>query len=114
MASKHTPWPWRVTSLGANGSPTAKGGNYWIIEAGDGGFRGSLEEDGPKAEEGLGFHASGYMAECDARLMAAAPELLAALLNLVARCDGEEGVRANGSNIDTLAAHFAIAKAEGR
>lgn len=32
-----------------------------------------------------------------------------ALERLVLRCDGDEGVRADGSNIDTLAAHAALA-----
>lgn len=41
-------------------------------------------------------------------------ELLAALKALVTRCDGDEGVREDGSNIDTCAARAAIAKAEGR
>jgi hypothetical protein len=41
-------------------------------------------------------------------------ELLAALRELVERCDGEEGVRADGSNIQTMAAHAAIEKAEGK
>lgn len=49
----------------------------------------------------------------DRALIAAAPELLAALKELVARCDGEEGVGADGSNIQTIAAHAAIKKAEG-
>lgn len=49
----------------------------------------------------------------DAGLLAAAPDLLAALKELVARCDGEEGVGADGSNIQTIAAHAAIKKAEG-
>jgi hypothetical protein len=31
-----------------------------------------------------------------------------ALADLVRRCDGPEGVRADGSNIDTLAAHAAL------
>lgn len=48
----------------------------------------------------------------NANLIAAAPELLVALRDLVARCDGHAGVLADGSNIDTLAAHVAIAKAE--
>jgi hypothetical protein len=39
--------------------------------------------------------------------------LLAALKDLVARCDGEEGVRADGSNIQTMQAHAAIQAAEG-
>ena len=32
-------------------------------------------------------------------------DLIAALQDLVTRCDGKEGVRADGSNIDTLRAH---------
>ncbi len=43
----------------------------------------------------------------------AAPDLLRALKDLVARCDGDEGVRADGSNIDTALAHVIIAKVEG-
>ena len=35
--------------------------------------------------------------------------LRAALEDLVRRCDGESGVRADGSNIDTLKAHAALA-----
>lgn len=54
-----------------------------------------------------------WVSNCDARLIAAAPDLLEALKDLVARCDGDEGVRADGSNIDTAWAHAVIAKAEG-
>lgn len=46
-------------------------------------------------------------------LIAAAPDLLAALTDLVARCDGEEGVRPDGSNINTCAAHAALEAATG-
>jgi hypothetical protein len=35
-------------------------------------------------------------------------ELRAALAELTARCDGEEGVRADGSNIQTMRAHAAL------
>lgn len=41
-----------------------------------------------------------------------AAELLAALEELVARCDGAEGVRADGSNIQTIRAHAVIAMAQ--
>lgn len=53
------------------------------------------------------------VATANARLIAAAPELLEALRELVTRCDGEPGVRADGSNIDTMQAHAALDKAEG-
>lgn len=49
----------------------------------------------------------------NANLIAAAPDLLEALEELVARCDGEQGVRADGSNIDTLRQHVAISRARG-
>ena len=48
-----------------------------------------------------------------AHLIAAAPELLDALRELVARCDGEEGVRADGSNIQTMRAHAVLATIDG-
>lgn len=37
-----------------------------------------------------------------------------ALSELVARCDGEQGVRADGSNIDTLHAHAALGDFENK
>lgn len=46
----------------------------------------------------------------------AAPEIAAlveAVSLLVLRCDGDEGVRADGSNIDTLAVHAALARLDG-
>jgi hypothetical protein len=46
--------------------------------------------------------------------MAASPDLLAALIDIVRRCDGADGVRADGSNIDTRQQHAAIARAEGK
>lgn len=38
--------------------------------------------------------------------------LVKALADLVTRCDGEDGVRPDGSNIDTLAAHAVLSKIE--
>lgn len=38
--------------------------------------------------------------------------LVSALKDLVSRCDGDEGVRADGSNIQTIRAHAAIERAE--
>lgn len=37
-------------------------------------------------------------------------ELLSALQELVTRCDGLDGVRADGTNIQTIKAHAVIAK----
>ena len=52
-------------------------------------------------------------AKANARLIAAAPEMAEALADLVERCDGEEGIRADGSNIQTMRAHAVLAKAKG-
>jgi len=38
------------------------------------------------------------------------PRLVAALRELTLRCDGEEGIRADGSNIQTIAAHAILEK----
>jgi len=63
-----------------------------------------------------GRHVPDYQepAHPDMRLIRAAPDLLDALKDLVARCDGDEGVRPDGSNIQTMAAHAAILRAEGK
>lgn len=45
-----------------------------------------------------------FSAEAIKKLCAAYDELE----NLVTRCDGEEGVRADGSNIDTTVAHIIL------
>ena len=45
-------------------------------------------------------------------LKEAAPFLFEALKELVLRCDGAEGVRADGSNIDTLVAHAVLERIE--
>lgn len=39
-------------------------------------------------------------------------ELVAALVELVERCDGDEGVRPDGSNIQTMRAHAILAKVQ--
>ena len=52
------------------------------------------------------------LAERD-RLLAVNAELVAALEELVLRCDGEEGVRADGSNIQTMRAHAILEKIGG-
>lgn len=45
------------------------------------------------------------------RVRAAAPALVAALRELVMRCDGDAGIRADGSNIETAQAHAALERA---
>ena len=47
-------------------------------------------------------------AYANATLIAAAPTLARELAELVLRCDGNEGVREDGSNIDTRGAHAAL------
>jgi hypothetical protein len=44
-----------------------------------------------------------------AALICTAPLLLSTLRDLVERCDGSEGVRADGSNIQTMRAHNVLA-----
>jgi hypothetical protein len=41
------------------------------------------------------------------------PDLVEALRELVSRCDGEAGVRVDGSNIETAQAHAALTQALG-
>ena len=53
------------------------------------------------------------LSRADARLIATAPDLLEALKELVLRCDGPEGILADGSNIQTMKAWAAINKAKG-
>ena len=43
-----------------------------------------------------------------------ASEIRVALAELVARCEGPEGVRADGTNIDTLKAHVALGDLQTR
>ena len=86
--SKHTPGPWR-----------------WEGDK----MRGA-ERKLVKTSQHETLHPE--RAAANRALIAAAPDLLLALRDLVARCDGDEGVRADGSNIDTVWAHAAIAKVE--
>lgn len=91
----HTPGPWEVN---ASNMVTIQAGGASIAQP----LYPIIWKDDHRAEF-----------DANARLIATAPELLEALKQLVARCDGDEGVRADGSNIQTMAAHAAIAKAEG-
>jgi hypothetical protein len=99
---KHTPGPWILDD--ADNHAYFIDHDYHFIDAGNG-FLGS---------DGSGFSLSGCMSESDARLIAAAPELLAALIRarvyvgMVTEFDKDDPIF---SAIDAIDA--AIAKATG-
>lgn len=90
--TKHSPGPWVVGKSHAGTVVLEQRGSY------------SAELARP-----VGLDREPEVLEANARLIAAAPELLEALRELVERCDGDEGVRADGSNIQTMRAHAVIA-----
>ena len=95
METKHTPGPWRVAKMRAMTGPTEE---MLTVE-------GGIETDAPERVARVGFEVT-ETAEADARLIAAAPELLAALQQTVAWMEGER------TAIDALAnARAIIAKA---
>jgi hypothetical protein len=96
MNAKHTPGPWRVCRYWAGWFVTAPDENGASNEQTIAEFR--------EVQHGCLFT---HRAEQDARLFAAAPDLLAALRNILA-----SGVRLD-SKVDA-AAYAAIAKAEGQ
>lgn len=100
----HTPGPW-VVDRSADGRTGTR-----ITTAGPMFEGATLPMEVARITKSRG-PAGDYMA--NARLIAAAPQLLAALEALVARCDGAEGVRPDGHNMDTISAHAAIAAATG-
>ena len=100
MTNEHTPGPWGVRSHEA---PT-------VWEGGEAPFTIAETASGRLIARGASQSSATF---ANARLIAAAPDLLAALRGLVLRCDGTEGVRADGSNIDTQAAHAALDAATG-
>jgi hypothetical protein len=71
--SKHTPAPWKMRA-----DPCPNGSPFFWIDAKDG-FYG----DGTH-----GFSVSGIMTKADARLITAAPDLLAALEKFMAKYEG--------------------------
>lgn len=80
----------------AAGKPVTEhvvGRMYWFVPF-------SREEDAPPLVTPI--HHSQLKLECSMS------EMFLALDALVTRCDGEEGVRADGSNIDTTAAHAVL------
>ena len=90
-AASHTPGPWAIYSLTVSGETTV-----WVRC--DSRVIADLVTDGPSVE-------------ADARLIAAAPDLLAALKALHHQCDY---MGAPADHPDMLAAAAAIAKATGR
>jgi hypothetical protein len=111
--SEHTPGPWTVTNADHIGDPKEDDFSYlppyWFIDAGKG-----YAEDG--------FHIAAFMKEANARLIAAAPELLEALkLNMEgAHCQAPlfaspnyQGGKPCGKCVVCMAL-AAIAKAEGK
>jgi len=98
--SKHTPTPWKA--IGGELHPVLDNG---------------LTCTSIVARTGRGSIGGGELHRANAQFIARAvnahEDLLAALKDLVTRCDGDEGVRGDGSNVDTSWAHAVIAKAEG-
>ena len=89
--SQHTPGPWEAYQLEGR-----EGSDFWWICAGNkNGWRGDSY-----------MEVSGHIGEANARLIAAAPEMLAALRSIM------DGGIADPAQV--LIAHAAIAKAEGR
>lgn len=94
-AARHTPWPWRWS----NEFQTSEGNETWSLLGSDG--FGILSCDGaPNSPQNVNPH--------DARLIAAAPELLEQLRNAVAMLEAR-GAR----DADTDDMRAALAKANG-
>jgi hypothetical protein len=92
---KHTPGPWIMDD--ADNHANFIDHDYHFIDAGNG-FLGS---------DGSGFSLSGCMSESDARLIAAAPELLELVLN------ANHGFKGSHTVAWQEKARAAIAKATG-
>jgi hypothetical protein len=115
LQEKHTPGPWTVTNADHVGEPTEDPSMppYWFIDGGK-----------CHAHESRGFHVSAYMKEADARLIAAAPELLEACQIVLAYLDKLEfGIEDNDPLREIrqrchaplrAALETAISKAEGQ
>lgn len=105
MIAQHTPGPWHAHEPASVAEPDH---TYWHIYAGCGFY-----DDSEGAR--LGFNLSGYIREADAKLVAAAPELLEALkvVNTFAKATIAR-LGLTDTNGICEAADAAIAKAEGR
>ena len=93
--SKHTPGPWEAV----NGPEDT----YYVEECGQ---RGIVAE--------VLHICTDEWTDANASLIAAAPDLLAALRDLVDDCESANGCMGNEHKIDTDEARAAIAKAEGK
>ena len=95
MSAQHTPGPWRF-------STHPHDGNYMRIHC--------------SSDPHEGDNLRGYCGEANARLIAAAPEMLAALQAVLAEIDGPDRPHSTDSCLPAHLAHqvrAAIAKAEG-
>lgn len=97
-AATHTPGPWRVNNGGRSRLPH--------IRAADGSYVMDAAPRGSRAR-------SCVRQEADARLIAAAPELLSALRSLVRACDDEGWPRTAEQMAPLQYARTAIAAATG-
>ena len=82
METKHTPGPWRVAKMRAMTGPTEE---MLTVE-------GGIETDAPERVARVGFEVT-ETAEADARLIAAAPELLEAAIELKDVCNRPSAAR---------------------
>lgn len=103
MAAQHTPGPWHRNIPPASKYPTVWAGRNTHVAA--------ISPGAPR-RSGNGCSMSEEEQEANINLIAAAPELLAALVNLVELCE-HVFVKPN-ENDELTAARLAIAKAEGR
>lgn len=91
--SGHAPGPWKAWQRDAD-----KGSNYWLIRTAN-------------EKTGLDDTIRGYCGESNARLIAAAPELLEALKNILSLYESDDGCR---DLPEYKSGQSAIAKAEGK
>ena len=102
----HTPGPWRLDDKTQIAADLIEG-HYHSIEAGCGYL--------PPDKDHGGFSLTGYMPEADARLIAAAPDLLAALKCFLQDERFDVAVGGNPIAVDAMLkqARDAVSKAEG-
>jgi hypothetical protein len=101
MDMKHTPGPWQFD---AQDDAHVVSDDYHVIRAGCGYLAEAKEEREP------GFRIAGHMTEADARLIAAAPDLLAALQSILPDAVGNH-IGGPDTQVRIDSARAAIAKA---